>query len=112
MMRLALLLVFLAGAAHAQSLTDGQIASVGFEQKLGQQLPLDLAFTDEGGRAARFGYWLGERPAILVFAYHDCPNLCGIVLGSLVENLRNLRADVGRDFDVVVVSIDPSETPA
>lgn len=112
MTRILLLLLAMAMPGSPQTLSPEQMASVDFEQKLGTQLPLDLPFTDETGRSGRFGLWLGERPAILVFAYHDCPNLCSIVLGSLVENLRNLRGTVGRELDVVVVSIDPGETPA
>jgi protein SCO1/2 len=105
-------LSLLAPIARAQNLSPAQMQAVSFEQKPGTQLPLDLPFTDETGRHASFGQWLGGRPTVLVFAYHGCPSLCSVVLGSLVESLRNLRLQVGRDFDVTVVSIDPTETTA
>lgn len=98
--------------ASAQTLTDAQIAQVEFEQRLGVQLPLALPFRDESGRSGQLGDWLKDRPTLLVFAYHNCPNLCSVVLGSLDESLRNLKAMVGRDFQVTVVSIDPAEGPA
>jgi protein SCO1/2 len=107
-----LLLLLMAARVSAQSLGDSQIAKIEFEQRLGVTLPLDLPFRDEEGRAGPLGGWMKERPTLLVFAYHNCPNLCSIVLGSLVESLRNLKAMAGRDFQVVVVSIDPAETLA
>jgi protein SCO1/2 len=64
------------------------------------------------GREVRLGDYLGDRPVLLQLAYYRCPMLCPIVLGGLVSSLKPLAFDVGREFDVVVVSIDPSESPA
>jgi len=88
-----------------------QLREVAFEQHLDAPVPRDLAFRDETGRAVRLGDYLGERPVLLQLAYYRCPMLCPIVLGGLVSSLKPLAFDVGREFDVVAVSIDPSETP-
>lgn len=107
-------LAALAGAApaHAQGGTPDQIlASVGFDQRLDAQAPLDLTFRDEQGQPARLGGYFGSKPVILLLAYYQCPNLCTLALTQLVETLRGLEFDVGDQFEVVTVSIDPRETP-
>ena len=90
---------------------SGPLQQIRFDQHLGQKLPLDLAFRDEAGRAVRLGELFGRRPVILVLSYYECPMLCPMVLNSLAATLKPLSFEAGRDFDVVVVSIDPGETP-
>ena len=86
---------------------------VGIDQKLGDAIDLDLEFTDEEGERVRLGELFGERPVVLVLAYYECPMLCTLVLNGTVRALRALSdLDCGEDFDVVVVSIDPDESPA
>ena len=90
---------------------DEALESARFEQRLNAQTPLDLAFRDETGQDVRLGSYLGEKPVILALVYYNCPNICSVVLNDLVENLRELPFELGREFDVVTVSIDPRETP-
>ncbi len=85
---------------------------VGLDQKLNGQVPRDLRFVDEAGREVRLGDYFGPRPVVLVLAYYECPMLCTEVLNGLVGSLETLPFDAGKQFDVVVVSIDPGETPA
>ena len=84
----------------------------GFDQRLGQTLPLDLAFRDEAGRAVRLGDYFGQRPVVLSLVYYECPMLCTLTLNGLVSALSVLSFDAGREFEVVTVSFDPRETPA
>ncbi len=79
----------------------GLLARVGVDQKIGQQLPLDLHFKDETGRDVTLGAFFGPRPVVLALAYYDCPMLCTQVLNGMTG--------AGRDFAVVVVSIDPRD---
>jgi protein SCO1/2 len=58
------------------------------------------------------GDFFHRRPVLLVLDYYRCPNLCGIVLNSLVTSLKGLTYDAGERYEVVVVSIDPRDTPA
>jgi len=88
------------------------LRDIGIEQRLNEQVPLDLAFRDETGREVRLGEYFGEKPVILSLVYYDCPMLCNQVLTGLVSSLDILKFNVGREFDVLTVSFDPRETPA
>jgi protein SCO1/2 len=88
------------------------LSKVSFDQRLNEQLPLELPFKDEEGRTVRLGDYYGKRPIVLVFAYYECPMLCTQVLNGLTTSLTVLEQTVGREFDVVAVSFDPRETPA
>lgn len=81
------------------------------EQRTGALAPLDAPFEDEQSRAVHFGDYLGRKPAILVLVYFSCPNLCPMALRHLTEELNGTALDAGRDFDVIVVSFDPRDTP-
>lgn len=108
--------IFLPGAAPAQAdgahPADEVIKGVEFEQKLNQQLPLDLSFRNEAGQSVQLADYFDQKPVILVFAYYDCPMLCTLVLNGLVSSLNGLAFDAGNQFEIVTVSIDPTETPA
>ena len=86
-------------------------SQVGIDQRLNNQIPLDLNFRDEQGRAVKLGDYFGKRPVILTLVYYQCPMLCTQVLNGLTSSLNVLKFDVGREFDVLTVSIDPRETP-
>ena len=112
--------LFAAAPAHAQYAAGPQrpnavnqkpevLEKVGIDQKIGQQLPLDLTFTNEAGRDVRLGELFGGRPVVLALAYYDCPMLCTQVLNGMTGALKTLSFDAGTDFEVVVVSIDPKD---
>jgi protein SCO1/2 len=87
------------------------LSQVSFEQRLNEQLPLDLEFRDESGRTVKLGEYFGRKPVVLTFVYYECPMLCTQVLNGLESSLRVINETVGREFDVVTVSFDPKETP-
>jgi protein SCO1/2 len=93
------------------SATAGLLGKVGFDQNLDAPLPLDLPLRDESGRLVRLGDLLGKKPAILNLVYYECPMLCNEVLNSLLRSLNAVSFEVGNEFDVITVSIDPTETP-
>jgi protein SCO1/2 len=88
------------------------LQEVKIEQKLDQQLPLDLVFRDESGRDVKLGDYFGQKPVVLAFVYYDCPMLCTQVLNGMVTSFRVLPFQIGKEFDVVTISFDPRETPA
>jgi protein SCO1/2 len=88
------------------------LREVGIDQKLNQQIPLDLVFTDEAGREVRIGEYFTKRPVVLALVYYECPMLCTQVLNGLIGSLEALTFTAANEFDVVVVSFDPGETPA
>jgi protein SCO1/2 len=89
----------------------GLFQKVRFDQNLDAPLPLDVTLRDEQGRAVRLGDYFGARPVIVNLVYYECPMLCNEVLNSLLRSLNALAFDVGKEFAVVTVSIDPAETP-
>ena len=91
--------------------TPAVLSSVSFEQKLNAQLPLELPFKDEAGRAVTLGDYFGRKPVVLTFVYYECPMLCTEVLNGLESSLRVLNETIGKEFDVITVSFDPKETP-
>lgn len=88
-----------------------ELADVGFDQRLGESVPLDLTFTDEAGRQVELGDYFGERPVILVPVYYDCPLLCPMIVETLARSLKELPFAAGEELEVVAVSFDPRETP-
>lgn len=84
---------------------------VGIDQHLGGDLPLELRFRDGAGVEHALGTWFGERPVVLVPVYYRCPMLCTLVLNGVLDALRTLRLDPGRDYELVVFSFDPREGP-
>jgi len=82
---------------------------VGVAQHLNQQLPRGLTFTDDAGQQVQLSSYLGKRPAILALVYYQCPMLCSEELNGLTGALQMVNFVPGKDFDVIVVSIDPSE---
>lgn len=86
------------------------LQTVGIEQKLGDQLPLDAEFKDENGSQVKLGsYFSKGRPVILALVYYECPMLCNQVLNGLNGSLKGMNFDAGKDFDVVAISFDARE---
>lgn len=88
------------------------LKNVGIDQKLDNRVPPDLPFVDDEGRDVTIGQYFGARPVILVLAYYECPVLCTQVINATVSSILPLTFDAGKEFEVVVVSFDPGETPA
>ena len=85
------------------------LGGVGIDQRLNTQLPLNLAFTDDAGKQVTLGSYFGKHPAILALVYYRCPMLCSEELDGLTSSLEMVRFVPGKDFDIIVVSIDPTE---
>jgi protein SCO1/2 len=100
------------GNPATASQMPAELQGVGFEQRLGEALPLDARFTDESGSAVTLGQYFDERPVILALVYYECPMLCGLVLNGMASSLKAVELTPGEDFEIVVLSIDPGETPA
>jgi len=87
------------------------LRDVRIEQKLNQQLPLDLVFRDEVGQPVKLGQYFGQKkPVIISLVYYDCPMLCTQVLNGMITSFRVLPFQIGKEFDVVTISFDPRET--
>ena len=95
---------------RAQGSAGSVVREVGFDQRLGERLPLGLRFRADSGRDLALGELFGPRPVILAPVYYRCPMLCNQVLNGLTRSLKPLALDVGKDFDVIIFSIDPGES--
>jgi protein SCO1/2 len=107
----ALLLACAVAPAVAQPNMASPESTFAYEQHLNFPVPLDLQFRDEDGKTVALSEFFGKRPLVLVLAQYRCPMLCTQVLNGVVDALRGLPGDAGEQFDVVVVSFDPRETP-
>ncbi|WP_298815822.1 SCO family protein [Chloroflexus sp.] len=96
----------------AQGSRPNPADSVAFEQRMGEQVPLDAVFVDEQGTEVRLGqFFVAGQPVILVMSYYECPMLCSFVREGVLAALQQITLNAGRDFQVVNISIDPLETP-
>jgi len=108
-----LFLFSLAVGAAAQdnaAVTPPQLRGVGIDQRLNNQVPLDLKFRDETGQTVTLGSYFGKKPVILSLVYYSCPMLCTMAENGLLNALRDVKFNIGEQFEVVTVSIDPTET--
>ncbi len=101
------------GGGLTSTALPNELKDVGIDQKLGNQIPLDLVFRDENGQAVRLGELMGgKKPVVLTLVYYECPMLCTVVLNDLVRTLKLMDLSVGKDFTVLTVSFNPAETAA
>jgi protein SCO1/2 len=98
--------------ATLRAASPDQLSEYAFQPHSGAHLPLAAAFVDEEGRPVLLGRFFAGKPVVLVLNYLRCKTLCGLTLDNLVAAFDGLPLDTGRDFQVVVVSIDPRDTPA
>ena len=107
------------GLPGTMGMTGGIVASnvppqfkdVTFRQQLGERLPLDATFRDEQGQAVTLGQFFGTKPVLLAFVYYQCPLLCSQVMNGISSALKVMPFTPGEEFEVVLVSFDPRDTP-
>jgi protein SCO1/2 len=96
-------------AGPANDKPPALLNGVGIAQRLNEQLPLTLSFADDQGKDVQLSSYFGRKPAILALVYYQCPMLCSEELNGLTGALQMVDEVPGRDFNIIVVSIDPSE---
>lgn len=115
----ALGVLLLANVVFADSAPRGgdpelpkELTGIEIEERPGAKIPTDVRLRDGHGRDVRLAdYFDGEHPVILALAYYECPMLCTLVLNGLLDGLKGTDLTAGKDFRVVVISIDPRDTP-
>lgn len=104
-------LLVLAAPLQARSLTSKELDGVNFEPHPGALVPADLTFSDETGRVVRLSDYLGQRPVVLTLNYFTCPNLCPLTVQDLASALGDVPFTLGDQYEVLTVSIDPTDSP-
>ncbi len=97
--------------AAAQS-TPAFLKNAGIDQNLGRQLPLSDHFLDSSGTDVTLGAYFQQRPVVMALVYYRCRMLCPQVLSGMARSLRQVAFTPGKEYDVLVASIDPADTPA
>lgn len=101
-------------AAFATSLKGSKgkdfTKGVGIEQKLNAQLPLDLTFFDDNGKEKKLGDYFGKKPVVMMFVFYQCAGTCLLELSGASRLIRDLKSQkIGRDYEVVTISLHPKE---
>jgi protein SCO1/2 len=109
---LAIVLLLVAAAIGRALASPPDLGSFAYQQKPGNQVSLDATFRNRIGRTVRLGDMIAGRPTILALGYFHCPSLCGVVRDDLLDALSRSNLRAGRDYSLVIVSIDPHEQSA
>jgi protein SCO1/2 len=109
---MALLLVSTSAAWSQAPQHSRELAAVNVVERLGETVPLDLAFVDHDGRSVTLAdYFDGQRPVVLTLNYYNCPMLCGLHLNAFTTGLREFDWVAGQNYRIVTISIAPDEGP-
>lgn len=92
-----------------EAIQADKLKNIGIDQKLDAQVPLDLVFEDEWNHKVQLKDYIKDKPVVLALAYYECPMLCNLVLNGILQVLRVMSLEVGKDFEIVTVSFDPRE---
>lgn len=104
-------ILFLQTDAQPAMMKPPVLKDVGIDQLLNTQVPLDLEFKDETGRTVKLSEYFKGKPVILSLVYYECPQLCSLTLNGLMNVLKTLPMQPGKDFTALTVSFDPKEKP-
>ena len=90
--------------------SDKYLNSMDVINKIGDQLSSDITIIDDNGKSIKIGQFFNDKPTVLAMAYYNCPMLCTMVLNGLSDAINASSLIPGEDYNVLTVSIDPSET--
>ncbi len=89
-----------------------EFQKVGIDEHLGDSVPGDVTLRDEAGQPVRLGsFFAGDKPVVVNFVYHTCATLCTFVQSGFSSSMKQLGPSIGKDFEVLTISIDPRDTP-
>jgi protein SCO1/2 len=110
MSRIFLALVLLLSIACQSQAQTKAAPDVGIDEKLGAQVAMDTILKDENGKDVTLREYI-DKPTILIFNYFRCPGICPVLLSSMVQVINKIQLEPGKDFRLVAMSFDPTDTP-
>lgn len=97
--------------ADKSTAMPAEMRGVGIDEHLGEMIDLNLKFVGEDGYPHPLkDVFAAGRPVVLNLVYYTCPMLCNLTLNGQVNVLRELPWTPGKEFEIVTISIDPTET--
>lgn len=110
---ITIILAVSVSSAQIADQNPAELQDIDVEEHLGDYIPLDLQFMDDQGKTVVLGnYFNQNKPVILVLAYYECPMLCTLVLNGVTQSVDKLNMKLGKDYQILTVSIDPNENTA
>ncbi len=100
-----------ASMGNVQRGLPSYLQHAGIDQNLNRQLPLSAPFVNSAGKPVRLGEYFGKRPVLLAEVYYSCGLLCPQVMHGAAEALSQTGLKAGKDYEVVITSFDPADTP-
>jgi protein SCO1/2 len=94
---------------HQSYAEDLPKKEIGFDEKLGESIPLNLSFLDETGKPTALNE-LFTKPTILTLVYFRCPGICSPLLSGVSKAVDETDMEAGKDFNIITISFDPKET--
>ncbi|OPZ08069.1 MAG: AhpC/TSA family protein [candidate division BRC1 bacterium ADurb.BinA292] len=96
---------------HGAEPVPPEMRGVDIVEHLGEKIPLDVRLTNEQGESVELGQYItGDKPVMLMLVYYSCPTLCNTMLNELTHGLKAMQWTAGENFEILTVSIDPTET--
>src|SRR5712671_6323200 len=108
---IGILILLFSRPSIAQPRATDLLNQVGLVQRLGEPIPSGLHFANESGRSVTIEELVAHKPAIILPVFYRCPMLCTQVLNALVRAVSAIDLLPGKDFEIIVFSFDPRETP-
>ena len=91
---------------------DPRLSGVSFVPKPGAVPPMDVPLVDDRGNPTNPGRLLRGRPLVILPIFYRCNGVCTTEMQGVLNALaKNPKLVPGRDLDVVVLGLNPKETP-
>lgn len=110
MTRIFLIVAFLLASELNGNAQKKTTIDIGVDEKLGSQVALDAILKDENGNDVTLRQ-LVDKPTILILNFFRCPGICPILINNMVEMVNRMELVPGKDFKLVALSFDPTDTP-
>ena len=89
-----------------------ELQDVGVSEHLGKQIDLnsyEFTSVDDGQKHKLKEYFEEGKPTIVNLVYYECPMLCTMVLNGVMEGMKGMDWTIGKEFNVVTISINPKD---